>query len=256
MPTSQNGYSANDRSLIASFVVPGTSRKLALRKGDCAVVLLDFAAWFHREIEPIDTGSLDDWGYAERMVRGSSTTLSNHASGTGMDLNAPRHPLGRVGTFTAAQTAKIRAKLKEYGGVIRWGGDYVNRKDEMHFEINKGIAAVKAVADRIRARSKPAQPPVKVAPAPVKKAAPRPAPARSNPYKTPVLTAGRPSLTAAGKKTKAEVQWVQWAVGAVTDGSWGAQTTASVKAWQKKNGLVTDANVGPKTLAKMKTVRR
>lgn len=147
---SQNGWSANDRSLIASFTVPGTSTRIALRKGNCSVVLLDFLDWFNREIEPLDGGTLDDWGYAERPIRGSTTTLSNHASGTAADMNAVRHGLGRVGTFTAAQTAKIRAKLAEYDGVLRWGGNYAGRKDEMHVEVNAGAAAVKREADRIR----------------------------------------------------------------------------------------------------------
>jgi hypothetical protein len=150
---SQNGYSANDRSVIASYTVPGTTRKLALRKGDVSVVLLDFAAWFDANIERIDTGPLDDWAYAERNIRGSSTTLSNHASGTAMDLNATAHQLGRYNTFNKAQIALIERKLKEYKGVIRWGHDYSGRKDEMHFEINAGAAAVRVQADRIRAKN-------------------------------------------------------------------------------------------------------
>lgn len=155
MATSQNGYSANDRSVIASFVIPGTDRKVALRKGNCAVLLLDFLAWFDVEIESIDGGQLDDWGYAERPIRGSTTVLSNHASGTGVDINALLHALGKRGTFTPKQTAKIRAKLAEYNGCLRWGGDYTGRADEMHIEINKGAAAVKVVADRIMARGGP-----------------------------------------------------------------------------------------------------
>lgn len=147
---SQNGYTANDRSIIRSYTIPGTTTKVALRMGDTSVCLLHFLAWFDKNIESIDGGPLDDWGYAERPIRGSKTVLSNHASGTGVDVNASRHPLGKRGTFTAEQTAKIRAKLKEYGGVIRWGGDYEHRADEMHFEINRGIAAVKAIADKIR----------------------------------------------------------------------------------------------------------
>lgn len=180
--TSQNGWSANDRSVIASYTVPGTKRKLALRKGDVSVVLLDFAAWFHANIEKIDVGQLDDWGYAERPIRGSSTTLSNHASGTAMDLDALSHQLGRYNTYPAAKIALIEKKLKEYKGVIRWGHDYSGRKDEMHFEINAGPAAVKAQADRIRAKNAPKRTPAPVparkpiTKAPAKKAAPKPPP--------------------------------------------------------------------------------
>lgn len=133
--TSQNGYTANQASLMAQFTIPGTTRKVTLRKGAPGQLLVTFAAWFDDHIESVDGGILDDWGYANRPIRGSSTGLSNHASGTALDINAPRHPLGKRGTFTSAQAARIRAELTRYEGAIRWGGDYQNRADEMHFEI-------------------------------------------------------------------------------------------------------------------------
>jgi hypothetical protein len=149
--TSQNGYSANDRSVIASLLVPGTTRRLAVRAGDVSVVLLDLAAWIHAHVRPIDVGVLDDWGYAERTIRGSSTTLSNHASGTAIDLDALLHPLGVAGTWTAAEKAAIHGRLAYYEGVVRWGEDYTGRLDGMHFEINAGAAAVRRIADKVRA---------------------------------------------------------------------------------------------------------
>jgi hypothetical protein len=144
--TSQNGYTANDSSLTQVWTIPGTSRSIRLRKGAPGALLVDFAAWFHQHIEPIDTGQLDDWGFAVRPIRGqdveydsdgNAINLSNHASGTAEDLNATKHPLGKRGTYSAAHTAAIRARLKVYGGAIRWGGDYVKRPDEMHYEIVK-----------------------------------------------------------------------------------------------------------------------
>jgi hypothetical protein len=107
-----------------------------------APLLIGFAKEFHELIEPIDEGALDDWGYAFRNIRGVTEKLSNHASGTAIDLNAPKHPLGAVGTFPAEKVPMIRALAKKYG--LRWGGDYVNRKDEMHFEID--ITPVRAAA--------------------------------------------------------------------------------------------------------------
>src|SRR5690606_33722441 len=151
MATSQNGYRANDRSLIASYSVPGG--KIAMRKGDVATVLSYVANRFHSEVEKLVWPG--NWGYAERTIRGNSTTLSNHASGTAIDLNAPRHPLGKVGTFSSAQRGRIQKILKDCGGVVRWGGNYNGRKDEMHFEINAGTAAVAKVAKAIRAGKKP-----------------------------------------------------------------------------------------------------
>lgn len=151
MPTSQNGWPANDVNLTDTQAIPGTVRQIRLRKGDAGFLLRHLAAWFDKNIETIDNdGELDDWGYAERPIRGSSTDLSNHASGTAIDLNAPEHPLGVRGTFTDTQENAIRTQLREYDGVIRWGGDYQNRADEMHFEINATAQAVAVVADRIR----------------------------------------------------------------------------------------------------------
>src|SRR5262249_18265998 len=40
------------------------------------------------------------------------------------------------GTFTSQQVTQINKIIAETGGAIRWGGSYVGRKDEMHFEIN------------------------------------------------------------------------------------------------------------------------
>ena len=133
---SSNGWPAsNDRNEIdvKSYEVPGTKVKLACAEG-AAPLLIGFACEFHKLIEPIDEGTLDDWGYAFRMVRGSTDKLSNHSSGTAIDLNAPKHPLGKVGTFPSEKVPMLRALAKKYG--LKWGGDYVNRKDEQHFEIN------------------------------------------------------------------------------------------------------------------------
>lgn len=150
MAVSQNGYRANDRSLIASYSIPGG--KVSLRKGDVATVLVYFAKRFHSEVEPLKWPGV--WGYAERKIRGGSS-LSNHASGTALDVNAPAHWLGAVGTFSSAQLRKLRTILNDLEGVLRWGGDYRGRKDEMHVEINKGTAAVRAVAKKIRAGDLP-----------------------------------------------------------------------------------------------------
>ena len=134
--TSANGWTASkdpDAIDIKSYTVPGTKVKLRCAQG-CAPLLVTFAAEFNQHIEPIDKGPLDDWGYCYRNVRGSTDKLSNHSSGTAIDLNASQHPLGHAGTFTPMQTVLIKALANKYG--LRWGGDYLHRKDEMHFEID------------------------------------------------------------------------------------------------------------------------
>ena len=135
MSQSQNGWTASKvRSEIdiESFPVPGTKIKLACNK-HVAPLLVGFAAEFHALIEPIDEGGLDDWGYCYREVRGSTSDLSNHSSGTAIDLNATKHPLGKAGTFPLEKVPMIQALAKKYS--LTWGGDYRGRKDEMHFEV-------------------------------------------------------------------------------------------------------------------------
>ena len=134
--TSHNGWPASqDRKAIRieSYRIPGTRISLACAKA-VAPILVNFASDFHTMVEPIDKGQLDDWGYAFRPIRGTTVHLSNHASGTAIDLNALKHPLGASGTFTKAQERTIRELCAHYG--LRWGGDYEVRKDEMHFEIH------------------------------------------------------------------------------------------------------------------------
>jgi hypothetical protein len=155
MARSQNGYTSRDSSLMATYtIVPGV--KITLRKGDVSVVLLHFARWFHNNIEKLrqkDTG-----GYNPRHIEGSSVD-SNHASGTAEDLNWQLHPRGKKNTFTAAEQKKIRAQLKFYNGVIRWGADYKTATvDDMHFEINKGSADVAKAAKKCKQESAPAKP--------------------------------------------------------------------------------------------------
>jgi len=145
---SSNGWPASKEPAdigIKSFKVPGTDLKIRCAE-KVAPLLIGLAAEFHETIEPIDKGTLDDWGYAFRMIRGSTDSLSNHSSGTAVDLNADAHPLGKRDTFTKEQTVIIRQIAAKYG--CKWGGDYKNRADEMHFEIN---LTPKEVIERIKA---------------------------------------------------------------------------------------------------------
>lgn len=147
MATSQNGWAVLKTSLdprMSAFRwVTGRTRK-----GDVAYIFDRLCSRFHAEVEPIKQSH--SWGYAYRSVRGAKTGYSNHASGTAIDLNAPKHPLGKRNTFSKAQVKEIRQILNELDDVVRWGGNYTNRPDEMHFEINASAAAVKRVADRLR----------------------------------------------------------------------------------------------------------
>ena len=149
MLTSYNGWPASKDQAeigIKSYPVPGSTIKLRCAE-KVAPLLVSFAAEFHKLIEPIDQGALDDWGYCYRMVRGTTDKISNHSSGTAIDLNATKHPLAKVGTFEANKVPMIRALAKKYG--LTWGGDYKNRKDEMHFEIALSPEKVTALITKL-----------------------------------------------------------------------------------------------------------
>ena len=151
-PNSQNGWTASKVKAeidIDSFPIPGTKIKLTCNKA-VAPLLVGFAAEFHQLIEPIDEGSLDDWGYCYREIRGSATALSNHSSGTAIDLNSTKHPLGKAGTFPLEKVAMIQALAKKYS--LTWGGDYRGRKDEMHFEIAIPPSKVEAAIAKLGAK--------------------------------------------------------------------------------------------------------
>jgi hypothetical protein len=145
MLTSYNGYPASkdpDEIKIKSYPVTGTDRKLRCAES-VGPLLAAFASEFHKLIEPIDEGTFDDWGYAFRMVRGSTDRLSCHSSGTAIDLNATKHPLGKAGTFPAEKVPMLRALAKKYG--LKLGGDFKSRPDDMHFEVEVSAAKAKAL---------------------------------------------------------------------------------------------------------------
>jgi len=133
--TSQNGWPASPRGSDIGIVTlsvnlrSGTkSVQVASRVAD---VFREMIEWWDENIEPVTQLG----GYNYREIRGyeGSGTLSNHSSGTAIDINWDKHPLGSEGTFTTAQSAMIRAKAATLG--LRWGGDYKGRKDEHHLEV-------------------------------------------------------------------------------------------------------------------------
>ena len=72
--------------------------------------------------------------FVPRFVRGSRSTLSNHAFGTAFDINAAWNGLGRV-PAKAGTTGSVRelvAIAHKHG--FYWGGHF-SRPDGMHFEV-------------------------------------------------------------------------------------------------------------------------
>jgi hypothetical protein len=105
-----------------------------------------FAKRFDKFIETLDKD--ETWGFARRQVAGSDD-WSNHASATAVDFNSLQHPQGRTGTFSDAEVVKIRNAQEAFDGVVKWGGDYRNVKDEMHFELIGTPAEVSLVVKRL-----------------------------------------------------------------------------------------------------------
>lgn len=250
--TSQNGFPAlpaDSPKLYTWIIKPKGAKepiKLRMRNGSAGFLLAHFVLWFAETIEPLYGRVLDDWAYAYRAIRGSETTLSNHSSGTAVDLNATQHPLGKTGTYKAWQYTKIRARLLIYRGAIRAGLDYNGRKDEMHYEINKSLSFCESIAKRMMKterglrilKDNPTQKAVildgnAVIPAPAVK--PKPAP-------MPLLRKGMRSEA---------VKVLQRELGLTPDGIFGPKTELAVKSFQKAHGLTADGIVGPKTWAKL-----
>lgn len=155
METSYNGWPASPDGNaidIVDLVVNGTSFPGGCHGGDVHTVFAYLVAQFHARVEPLHPGWC--WGYEYRQNR-NANNLSCHASGTAIDFNAPSHPNGAAGTYSAEQVRAIREIQAELMGVVYWGGDFSGTKDEMHFEINGTPGQVTAAARKVLGASAP-----------------------------------------------------------------------------------------------------
>ena len=103
---------------------------------------------FHRLVVPQLLGAFQEiedagllgfvltWGgsFVARLIRGSTTTLSNHALAVAFDINPEWNGLGAQPAMVGikGQVRSLVAILESWG--FFWGGFYRNRKDGMHFE--------------------------------------------------------------------------------------------------------------------------
>jgi murein L,D-transpeptidase YcbB/YkuD len=229
MTFSYNGWPASQSKTTIGInpdaVAYGTAVKFpgGVKHGDVETVLMYVAGEIHRRVQKLGAGC---WGFAYRKNR-NADNLSCHASGTAIDVNAPLHPNGRKGTWTAAQTRVIRQILAEAGGVVRWGEDFGGTTDGMHFEIHADAAAVKRAAANITAqRHKPVTPPAKP-------------PVRRLPtWYRRVLSLG---------SIGPDVRQMQARLHVTADGHFGPKTLAAVRNVQHTHKLTVDGVVGPQT---------
>ena len=147
---SQNGWPAHPDPEVVKIVrmtIPlrsGKSVTLPLR-AETASSLVEMVRWWDANVEPVNPADTGSYNY--RKIQGYSY-LSNHASGTAIDINGSLHPLSARGTVSPLLAAAITTKATALG--LRWGGNYKNRADEMHFEVNtppsaSAVAASEAV---------------------------------------------------------------------------------------------------------------
>jgi D-alanyl-D-alanine carboxypeptidase len=134
---SYNGWPASSNKAAINIVPFGDPYGLpfpgGVRDGDVKKVLGYVCTQLHYRVEKCVSGW--DWGYSYRANVNNPSTLSCHASGTAVDYNAPNHPNGVYGTWTAEQKATVYDILAEVGGAVQWGEDYTGTIDGMHFEI-------------------------------------------------------------------------------------------------------------------------
>ena len=76
-----------------------------------------------------------DGGFVPRFVRGSRSSLSNHAFGTAFDINYEWNQLGAVPAYKGDEgSVRELVPLANENGFY-WGGHYDSRLDGMHFEL-------------------------------------------------------------------------------------------------------------------------
>jgi len=148
-----NGWTVVSPAGTKWWTLPGTDRRIQLRKGPTGLVLMHWTLWWHEEIESLLDGYLDEAGYSMRVIAGTNV-YSNHAGGMAVDLNWTRHPRGEQASadFTPAQIDKVHRALEarytvDGVPVLRWGGDWTN-PDVMHTEVGPGVTPT--VLDALR----------------------------------------------------------------------------------------------------------
>jgi hypothetical protein len=92
----------------------------------------------------------EEYGFAWRAVRGTEDdpdpVPTNHSSGTAVDINSAFNYLGRA---DGGDVPRWMVELfNDYG--FRWGGDYSDRKDPMHWEQMGTPADVKRLTAKAR----------------------------------------------------------------------------------------------------------
>lgn len=209
---SKDGASWWESPSLTRISVPG-GWTLTVCGGDVASIFKRFATDYAAKVEPLIS---QPYGYEYRKNVNNAGQWSCHASGTAIDLNAPKHPNGTKApaTFGPGQIAAVHELLAFYTP-LRW----IENSDPMHFEINVDSTALHTwlmgtvIVDTY-----------------------------------PLLKIGSvgPWVTAWQQYMRANYKW---AASLVVDGKYGEDTAAKTAIFQSALGLSVDGVAGPKTLS-------
>ncbi|MGH3929051.1 MAG: peptidoglycan-binding domain-containing protein, partial [Pseudonocardiaceae bacterium] len=141
-------------------------------------------------------------------------------------INATQHPLGKRGTLTREQIARLSAKANQLG--LRLGANYSGRVDEMHVEVI--VTRERALQLVAALQSAPGAP------------APDPSPATPGGRPTIRLGSRGDAVTEAQRLLTAQGD----SVGPI-DGIFGRRTEFATMAFQKRSGLTADGIIGAHT---------
>jgi hypothetical protein len=202
---------------IVTAVCGANRIKLPVRR-EVAVLVQRLVTDLERQHGPFHPGQC--WGFANRAIRGTRIP-SNHSWGLAIDLDAPSNPM--TTNPAARHTIGSYASRVAASHGFRWGGDYVGRKDYMHFEFMGTPASAAALV-------------------------------------RPALPAGGLRLGSSGEAVSWLQRRLNQIAGAgghqvlggrplATDGQFGELTEKVVKVFQAHRDLEAKGIVGPKTWA-------
>jgi hypothetical protein len=96
-----------------------------------------FNAWEADGLMPLVLTFGGSW--VPRFIRGSRTSLSNHAWGTAFDINVQWNMLGAQPALKGQKGSTRELVLSAYEHGFSWGGHFQGRPDGMHFEVSRII---------------------------------------------------------------------------------------------------------------------
>jgi peptidoglycan hydrolase-like protein with peptidoglycan-binding domain len=242
--TSYNGWAASPNPTLirvdAAFAPAGVHFPGGVKAGPVSTVLGFVATQIHLTVERLVPGWC--WGYEWRRNLNDPSTLSCHASATAIDVNSPNHANGARDTFSPLQIERIRAILRQAGGVVAWGRDWTGTTDEMHFEISGTSVTVAAAAAQLASR--PVEPVGR-------HKFPLPTGYYFGPLSGPVQSISGMAADGSDEKYRPYIARVQAVVSVRIDGLYGPNTIHAVTGWQAGHHLLADGLTGPKTWAAM-----